>query len=159
MMGYFGNNPGLQALVIRHLVGDDDKESGTIVPQVNHGLGLARPIVPQVGAAPLVPGGLPPRTANTMSDAIAMSSPNGRMSGRAQAAAQKRLSEALFGPGGLIPTRMPQPAEEVTMLRQAKEFRSLASRGMQTKKLNKQAEALEAKAAALGATYENTDLK
>lgn len=44
---------------------------------------------------------LPPRTLDTMSDAIAIASPNGRMSKRAKEAAEKRLSEALFGPGGL----------------------------------------------------------
>ncbi len=48
---------------------------------------------------------LPTRTADTMSDAIAMSSPNGRMSKRAKAAATERLRVSLFGKEGL-----PQPS-------------------------------------------------
>ncbi len=44
---------------------------------------------------------LPKRTANTMSEAIALASPSGKMSKRARQAAEKRLSEALFGPNGL----------------------------------------------------------
>lgn len=46
---------------------------------------------------------LPPRTMDTMSEAIALSSPSGRMSKRAKIAAQNRLAEKLFGPGGLQP--------------------------------------------------------
>lgn len=43
---------------------------------------------------------LPPRTADTMSEAIAMSSPSGRMSRRAYAQASRRLAESLFGSKG-----------------------------------------------------------
>lgn len=48
-------------------------------------------------------GKLPPRMADTMSDAIAMSSPNGRMSKRARKVAEKKLSTSLFGEDGLKP--------------------------------------------------------
>jgi hypothetical protein len=40
----------------------------------------------------------PTRTPDTMSDAIALSSPSGRMSHRAKSTAQRRLAIALFGP-------------------------------------------------------------
>jgi hypothetical protein len=38
-------------------------------------------------------------SADTMVDAIALSSPSGRMSKRARKAAEERLANALFGPG------------------------------------------------------------
>ena len=44
---------------------------------------------------------LPDRSLDTMSEAIAMSSPSGRQSERSRQAARQRLSTALFGPGGL----------------------------------------------------------
>lgn len=49
---------------------------------------------------------LPKRTADTMSDAIAMGSPSGRTSKRAKTAAARRLEEALFGPGGLTADKL-----------------------------------------------------
>src|SRR4051812_8870771 len=49
------------------------------------------------------------RTLDTMSEAIAMSSPSGRTSQRARDAATKRLGEALFGPGGLQKAGPVQP--------------------------------------------------
>ena len=51
----------------------------------------------------------PKRTLDTMSEAIALSSPSGRMSKRAKDLAVKRLGEALFGPGGLQPPTCQQP--------------------------------------------------
>jgi hypothetical protein len=93
---------------------------------------------------------LPPRTADTMSDAIALSSPNGRMSNRARRAAERKLSDALFGPGGLTweklkgpPPPEPTPAERAVRLR---EYARMAG-SRQAKKLIAQAEALEAQAA------------
>jgi len=84
---------------------------------------------------------LPPRTADTMSDAIALSSPSGKMSKRQRALAEKRLSEKLFGPGGLKKQepRQPTPIEKAANIR---EIAKLANRS-QAKKLIAEAEALE----------------
>lgn len=101
-------------------------------------------------------GTLPPRTADTMSDAIAMSSPSGKVSGRAQAAAQNRLRESLFGEGGLQRPKTPQPegTEKAELLRQqATELRNLADRGMRPKVHVREAERLEAEADAIAAKY------
>jgi hypothetical protein len=93
---------------------------------------------------------LPPRTANTMSDAIAIASPNGRMSKRAKANATKRLGEALFGPGGATreqimggPCRQPTPAEQAAQLRSY----ALMAGPRQAKKLLAEADRLETKPA------------
>lgn len=93
---------------------------------------------------------LPPRSGNTMSDAIAISSPNGRMSKRAKDAAVKRLGVALFGPGGLQRATPPQPTERERLLREAANCRDLAARGMRPRAFIKQAEWCEARAAELG---------
>src|SRR6185437_2647944 len=53
-------------------------------------------------------GELPPRTADTMSDAIALSSPSGRMSERARNAATERLGKQLFGEKGLAAPKGPE---------------------------------------------------
>lgn len=91
---------------------------------------------------------LPPRSADTMSDAIALSSPNGRISKRAMGAAQKRLGEALFGPGGLPPRPLPpQPSKRERLLSEAKRCRNLAAGGMRPRAFIKQAEWCEAEAA------------
>lgn len=84
---------------------------------------------------------IPPRTADTMSEAIALSSPSGRMSKRARTAAQKRLSMALFGPGGLQPPAglPPQPTKHECLLREAAQLRELASRGMRPRAFIRQA--------------------
>ncbi len=88
---------------------------------------------------------LPKRTANTMSEAIAMSSPSGRMSKRARAAAEKRLSVALFGPQGL--QREPAPAKTPAYIRQYAAFlRSLADAGMKPRVHRREAERLEREA-------------
>lgn len=91
---------------------------------------------------------LPPRTADTMSDAIALSSPNGRMSKRSRAAAERRLAEALFGPGGLTREKMTggpaskpdNPADKAKRLR----YYATMAGPRQAKKLIAEAEAIEA---------------
>jgi hypothetical protein len=92
---------------------------------------------------------LPPRTADTMSEAIAISSPSGRMSKRARAAADKRLHDALFGtePYDLRGTAAVEPQRD-RLLRQAATLRGLAARGMSARKFTREAERLEALAAA-----------
>ena len=93
---------------------------------------------------------LPARTADTMSDAIAMSSPNGRMSKRAKEQASARLAKALFGEHCTredIMGRVPQPSERERHLRQAARLRHFASLGMHPRKYVKEAERLEALAA------------
>ena len=83
-----------------------------------------------------------------MSDAIAISSPSGRMSKRARAAAEKRLHDALFGPEGLQP---PAPTVRTpAMIRQYATFlRGLADAGMRPRAHRRLAEQMEAQAVAL----------
>lgn len=92
---------------------------------------------------------LPPRTADTMSLAIAISSPSGRMSNRARKAAQRQLSVALFGEGGYQKPSPPQPTKKERLLQQAARLRDLAARGMRPRAFIRDAQALEAEAAAL----------
>ena len=93
---------------------------------------------------------LPARTADTMSDAIALSSPSGRMSKRARAASEKRLLDALFGPAGLQPE--PPTARTPAMIRSYAAFlRGLADKGMQPRVHRREAEKLEREAAAMEA--------
>jgi hypothetical protein len=93
---------------------------------------------------------LPPRTADTMSLAIALSSPSGRMSKRARQAAEKRLAVALFGESGLIPRALPpQPSKKERLLQQAARLRDFAARGMSVRKFTKEADRLDAEAALL----------
>jgi hypothetical protein len=87
---------------------------------------------------------LPKRTADTMSEAIAISSPNGRVSKRAKEEAVKRLHKVLFGEGGLQPEPVAQPSERERLLAQIAHLRNLAARGMSTKKFTKEADRLEA---------------
>jgi len=91
---------------------------------------------------------LPDRTADTMSDAIALSSPSGRMSKRQRRIAQERLSKALFGETGLARPRGRSVSEREQKLRQAQTLRELADRGMCVRKYRKEAARLEAEAAA-----------
>ena len=91
---------------------------------------------------------LPARTADTMSEAIALSSPSGRMSKRARDAANARLSLALFGPGGLQRAEPKQRSARERHLEQAARLRDLAARGMSVRKFTREAERLEALAAA-----------
>lgn len=67
-----------------------------------------------------VPDPFPPCSADTMSQAIALSSPSGRMSKRARCAAEQRLAKELFddlGPAGLKGQPSPGPSN-ATRLRQ-----------------------------------------
>ena len=89
--------------------------------------------------------GLPDRTLDTMSEAIAQSSPSGTMSKRARKRAQERLRVALFGEKGLQPTD-PQQSKREQLLQQASELRELAARGMKPRAHLKRAEDLEAMA-------------
>jgi hypothetical protein len=94
----------------------------------------------------------PHRTADTMSEAIALSSPSGRMSGRARRAAQKRLSVALFGPTGLTREQLtgvqpPTNAQQATRKREYAQFlRGLAAGGMKPRAHIREAMKLEAEA-------------
>ena len=83
------------------------------------------------------------RDADTMLEAIALSSPSGRMSKRARRAAENRLRVMLFGPDGLRGPICPQPSPREKLLRQAKELRALAARGMKPRAYIRQAEQLE----------------
>jgi hypothetical protein len=92
---------------------------------------------------------LPPRSANTMSDAISVSSPNGRVSKRSQAAAQERIRQELFGKDGLQLPAVAQPSEADALIRKAKGLRELAARGVKPRAYIKQAEEWERQAEAL----------
>jgi len=97
---------------------------------------------------------LPKRTADTMSEAIALSSPNGSMSKRAKEAAVARLGRALFGGGSCFKGGAPsQPSERERLLERAKQLRDLAARGMKVKAYVKEAERLEIKASNLPANF------
>lgn len=89
---------------------------------------------------------LPPRTADTLSEAIALSSPSGRISRRTREAASARLARALFGDAPIWPVLPPQPTKRERLLRQAAELRALAARGMSVRVFTKQAAALEIEA-------------
>jgi hypothetical protein len=85
------------------------------------------------------------RSPDTMLDAIALSSPSGRMSKRARKAAEKRLHTALWPDGFPAPT-CPQPSKQERLMRQAKELRDLADRGMKPRAYRRKAEQLEQQA-------------
>lgn len=91
---------------------------------------------------------LPKRTADTMMDAIALSSPSGRMSKRARQAAERRLAIALFGLEGLVIERpKPTPAQRrERLLQRATELRQLAAKGMRPRAFIREAERVEAEA-------------
>lgn len=84
--------------------------------------------------------------ADTMVEAIALTSPSGKMSKRARKAAEKRLHEMLFPDGLQLGTLPKQPTEAERLRRQAIELRGLANRGMKPRAYKKQAEELEAQA-------------
>ena len=87
-----------------------------------------------------------PRTLDTMSEAIALSSPSGRMSKRARKKAENRLSLALFGPEGLQRPVTTQPSKAVKLRRWAAELRALANRGMRPRAYYAKADQLERQA-------------
>ena len=86
---------------------------------------------------------LPKRSLDTMSEAIALSSPSGRMSKRARKDASRRLSEALFGLGGLKPPSCPQPTESERLTRHISEYRDLAERGFRPRAMRREIARLE----------------
>lgn len=87
----------------------------------------------------------PPRSLDTMSDAIAMSSPSGRSSAASKRRASLALSNALFGPGGLErPGLPPKPTQKEADLRHARFLRDLASRSKRPRRYIRNAEMLEA---------------
>lgn len=95
---------------------------------------------------------LPPRTADTMSLAIALSSPDGRMSKRARAVAEKQLHVALFGENFDLKGQRPQQTvaeKKERLLQRAREMRHYAACGMGPRKHLKEAVRLEAEAEAL----------
>jgi hypothetical protein len=92
---------------------------------------------------------LPDRSSDTLSDAIAMSSPSGSMSNRARIAADKRLRDKLFGKEGIGPRLPIQPTKIESLLKKATDLRELAARGMKPRAYLKEAEKLEAEAAKL----------
>lgn len=92
---------------------------------------------------------LPARNADTMSDAIAISSPNGRMSKRAKDEATRRLGLSLFGENCTredLTGTTHQPTESERLLAQAARLRELAARGMSVRKFTREAARLEAAA-------------
>ena len=93
---------------------------------------------------------LPARTADTMSNAIAASSPSGHMSKRFAKATGARLHNALFGNYDPRIPHMPTAREQAAQLRRsAQDMREWAARGMQPKRMLREAERLEAQAIAL----------
>lgn len=95
-----------------------------------------------------MPGTLPPRSLDTMSDAIAVDSPSGHTSKRAIKAARERLAADLFG--DWQPDRDGiQVSERARLLQQAQELRALAERGMKPRAYRREAERLEALAATM----------
>ncbi len=93
---------------------------------------------------------LPKRNADTMSEAIAFSSPSGRMSKRARTQANKRLALMLFGPNCTREdfTGKVETTEKERLLFRAKqdrEFLTMCPKS-QRKKLLKRAEEAERKA-------------
>jgi hypothetical protein len=87
---------------------------------------------------------LPRRTLDTMSMAIGMSSPSGRMSKRARDAASERLRVALFGGWRPEPTPSVESRREAD-LTLAATLRNLATAGMRPRVHRREAEKLEAK--------------
>lgn len=96
---------------------------------------------------------MPARTADTMSDAIALSSPSGRMSKRARRAADKRLHDALFGtePYSLKGEHTPPTNAEMARSRRhyAGLLRDMAARGMRPRAHIREALKLESEATQL----------
>lgn len=84
-----------------------------------------------------------------MGEAIALSSPSGKMSKRARKAANQRLFVALFGDGGCLKPQPLATSRKDILLRRAKELRELAARGMHVRSYPKEAARLEAEAATL----------
>src|SRR5271169_1558398 len=82
------------------------------------------------------------RSLDTMSDAIALSSPSGRMSKRARKAAEARLGAALFPPGSWENPPLRKSPEHHRAY--ARTLRELAAHGMRPRVHIREAERLEA---------------
>ena len=89
---------------------------------------------------------LPKRNLDTMSEAIALSSPSGKMSKRASKSATERLRVSLFGKDGLEHPKCEQPTEGEYLLRKARQLEDLDDRGMSVRKYRKEAEKLRERA-------------
>ena len=86
---------------------------------------------------------------STMGEAICLGAPTaGRMSKRSRKAALKRLHDLLFPEGFPVPV-LTETNDRDVLLRNAKQLRELASRGMRPRAHVKEAERLEALAATL----------
>jgi len=96
------------------------------------------------------------RTPDTMSDAIALSSPSGKMSKAARKRANERLRQALFGDGLPMPTCQ-QETDRERLLRQAAELRALAGRGMCPHRYIREAQRLETEAKVTDCDLKITD--
>ncbi len=77
-------------------------------------------------------------------------SPSGHVSDRAREAALERTRVELFGKRGLQPSVPAQPSNREALLRQARELRDLAARGMKPRSYLRKAEELERKAGGRG---------
>ena len=86
---------------------------------------------------------------DTMADAIALSSPSGRMSKRARQAAERRLAEKLFGDIGDLRGERAQPDARAILIQQAERLEDLARRGMNRRKFTKEAARIRIEAAQL----------
>lgn len=72
-------------------------------------------------------------------------SPSGRVSKRSRKVALERARVDIFGPQGLKRPGLPkQPTEKESILRQARELREMADRGMRPRAFRKEADRLEA---------------
>jgi len=92
----------------------------------------------------------PERTLDTMSDAIAIDSPNGRMSKRAHAAASARLASALFGPAGLKGVEtVPEPRKMLADRAARTRGYAVMAGPRQAKKLRQEADEIDAAIAKL----------
>lgn len=81
---------------------------------------------------------LPKPTSSTMSEAIAMSSPNGRMSKRAKDRTTKRLGKALFGDWTPGVRHEPKIAKRISDLYHVLRLMELVNRGMKPRKYPKE---------------------
>ena len=88
------------------------------------------------------------RTLDTMSDAIALSSPSGRMSRRAMRTAQERLRRDLFGDGLPMPN-CEQETHRQYLTRWIGEYTAYAERGFRPRARRKAAARLQSELDAL----------
>jgi hypothetical protein len=83
---------------------------------------------------------LPKRNADTMSDAIALTSPDGKISETAKNRATKRLGNALFGNYTPEIRHAPETAHKLRELRHACRMMDMANRYPRSRKYKKEAE-------------------